>query len=329
MFGTALARQATPEAAKTDNYSARTFPSLPSLYKENKFKQIEAAFEERSNLFLKGRHFHNYAPNKSNKVLLEEFKEIKTWRNHTWYSDETKGSLVSRPEFLVSQDLLDKGLYRRSHILAFDYNHSGCSYNSSNIILYGYRFLALEAPTNKNLDRFFKLLQNYHVTQLVRLTAEKEGKLEKSYPYWVGKLQTYPKEKTEYLNLPLEGTRHTMPVRYYALDNWLDHQGISPEVLLALIDKVRNETDYKNGLIACHCSGGVGRTGTFIAGYVLLEEIDRQLSAKYTFDTLDISIEKIVMQLSLQRLHMVATAEQYITLHRLADLYIENLKKKK
>lgn len=321
-----LCIQATPINKKK---AVKTFPSLPASYKENKFKQIETAFEERANLFLKGRHFHNYTANKSKKELLDEFQSIKEWRHHTWYSDETSDTLISRSEFLVSQDLLEKGLYRRAHILAFDYNHSGCSYNASNIVLNGYRFLAMEGPTNKNLDRFFKLLQNYHVTQVVRLTPEKEGESEKCFPYWEGRVQQDDKTKTEFFNLPLEGTTSTYPVRYYAIDTWLDYQGVSPQVLLNLINKVRNETDYNNGLIACHCAGGVGRTGTLIAGYLILEEIDRQLNElHHTPDNIDISIEKIVMQLSLQRSRMVATSDQYVSLHRLADLYLETIKKK-
>lgn len=311
----------TAQANFTD--SVKTFPSLPVLYKENKFKDIERAVTERANLFLKGHTFQRYTINRPAAEILEEFKQLKAWRDHTWYSEKKGGVIISRPDFMIAQDLLDKGFYRRSHIIAFDYNHSDATYNSSTIVLNGQRFLALEAPTQKTLDNFFKLLQNYQVTQLVRLTTAMEGNIEKSYPYWPGKIQTNAKTGQTFLNLPLVGSKKTLPILYYYLDTWLDHKGIEAHILLKTLERVRKEYS-KEGLLACHCSGGVGRTGTFIAGLLLLNEIDQQLAQGKSIETLNISVEKVVMQLSLQRLYMVAKPDQYLSLYRLVDLYLKN-----
>lgn len=302
--------------------SRYSFPSLPYLYKENKFKEIQAAFEERANLFLKGRHFHPYEANKSNKTLEEEFKNIQEWRNHTWYSDSGE-VLISRPDFMVAQDLLQKGYFKRPHLIAFDYNHTDGSYNSSTVVLNHHRFLALEAPGEKTLDNFFKLLQNYQVSRLVRLTPASEQGISKSHPYWIGKIKTDHKTKEQFFKLPLAYSTDSLLIRYFPIDTWLDHKGIEPQALLNLIEKTRKDYDPTKDLIACHCSGGVGRTGTFIAGFLALEEIDRQLAQGTPIENIDLSIEKIVMQLSLQRSHMVAKSAQYIALHRLVDLYLD------
>jgi len=303
----------------------RTFPSLPQLKRETKFNEVQTRFEERSNLFLKGKHFHNWTPNKPQAAIVEEFKQISEWRHHTWFSERAGETLISRQDFMIAQDLLEKGLYRRPHLIAFQYNQTDGSYNSSTIILNGYRFLALEAPTLQHTPAFFKLLQNHRVTQLVRLTPASEQGIERSAPYWINRLKSNT-QKNHFLHIPIAGSRRTLPVRYYAMDTWLDHQGVDPAALLKLITRVRAETDPNNGLLACHCRCGVGRTGTFIAGYLLLQEIDKQLAAGIKKGAVEVSIEKIVMQLSLQRFYMVARVDQYLTLYRLVDLYLNSKK---
>lgn len=318
--------KASAKASANTIESRYTFPSLPTVYKDNQFREIQEAFEERVKLFLKGRNFHDYEYKKDNTILEEEFKNIKEWRNHTWYA-ENGDILISRPDFMVAQDLLQKGYFRRPHLIAFDYNHTDGSYNSSTIVLNQHHFLALEAPGEKTLDNFFKLLQNYNVTHLVRLTQANEKGISKSHPYWTGKVKTDPKTGQQYFKLPLAHSTSSRLVSYFPIDTWLDHEGIEPKTLLSLIEKTRKNYNPKNDLIACHCSGGVGRTGTFIAGFLLLQEIDRQLEEGISIEHLDLSIEKIVMQLSLQRAQMVAKLAQYITLHRLVDLYLDIKKK--
>lgn len=306
--------------------AVRTFPSLPLQLREAKFLEIQEAFEERSNLFLKGKHFHPWTLKKSKEEIIEEFKHIREWRNQTWYSDHHGETLISRPDFMVSQELLNNNLYRRPHLIAFQYNQSDNSYNSSTIVLNGYRFLAMEAPTAKSKNAFFKLLQNHRVSQLIRLTAAAEDGVEKSYPYWNNQVKIDAKNQKTFIQLPLAGSRKTFSLPYYEIDSWADHCGIEPKPFIKLINAVRKDVSLNHGLIACHCTGGVGRTGTFIAGLLLIQEIDRQIASGIKKEAVDVSVEKVVMQLSLQRLYMVAKAEQYLSLYRLVDAYIQNLK---
>lgn len=306
-----------------------TFPSLPLQQREEKFNEVQKGFEERSNFFLKGKHFQTWSSNRPKQEIFDEFTRINEWRNHSWYS-ESGEFLISRQDFMIAQDLLEKGLYRRPHLIAFQYNQTDGSYNSSSIVLNGQRFLAMEAPTAKNVTQFFKLLQNHQVTQLVRLTpAESKGESQ-SYPYWQDRLKTKTQNKAQvqFLQLPLAGIHKTFPVQYYFTDEWQDNEGIDPKSLMKLILEVRKNYSPDNGLLACHCRAGVGRTGTFIAGFILLQEIDRQIAAGTPLNNLDISIEKVVMQLSLQRAYMVSQPEQYLTLYRLVDAYMQTLKKK-
>lgn len=306
----------------------RTFPSLPTSYKKDRYKEIETAFEDRSRLFLQGWQFHSWTKNRPDNEIIEEFKSLNEWRNHTWYSESTGEALISRPDFMIAQDLLEKGYFKRPHLIAFDYNKTDNSYNSSTIVLNGQRFLALEAPTtDKLMQNFFNLLQNFQVTQLVRLTPANEKDVPKSLPYWTSRVSKGENANELILNAPFLGSRQTYPIRYYVIEQWLDNKGIDPKLLMSTLQAVRKNYDSNSGLLACHCSGGVGRTGTFLAGFLLMQEIDRQIAAGTPISSIDVSIEKIVLQLSLQRVHMVSRPAQYITLYRLVDLYIQELEK--
>jgi hypothetical protein len=330
-FGVITPVEASLTHSKTMNTitkQTRSFPSLPNYERETKFEAVQKGFEERSNLFLKGKHFKNWTVNRPEQEILEEFKQIDEWRNQSWYSENTGELLVSRMDFMVAQDLLEKGYYRHPDIIAFQYNQTDGSYNSSTIVLNGYRFLAMEGPTEKNIKQFYKLLQNFQVTQLVRLAPASVSSNNSGNPNNPQESQTYPywqhlKKNITHIQIPYAGIQKTFPVLYYFTDSWKDNKAIDTTTLLNLIQSVRKDADADNSLIACHCSSGVGRTGTFIAGYLLLQEIDRQIAAGVNVDKLDLSIEKIVMQLSMQRVYLVASPEQYLALYRLVDQYIK------
>lgn len=302
-----------------------SLPTLPQQYLDTRFQAIQQAFEQRATLFLKGRPFQRWEMNKPRKNILIEFDQLNDWRFHAWYVDPTAKTLISRMDFMVAQELVEKGLYKKPALLAFDYNQTDGNYNASTVVLNGFKFLALESPTSRTLKHFFLLLQNHRVTQLVRLATVTENGGELGTPYWINKLKTNIQNNETLLNIPQPYNPTSYSIHYYATDVWPENHGIHPGELLKLILKVRKNQD-PNGLIACHSTHGSGRTGTFIAGFLLLNEIDRQIASGIAKSAIDVSIEKIVMQLSLQRPYLVRKAEQYITLYRLVDLYIKNAK---
>jgi hypothetical protein len=302
-----------------------TLPTLPKTYLEHRFKTIQEAFEQRANLFLKGRPFQPWYYKKSKTDMLSDFNQITEWRLHTWYVDPTAKVLISRQEFMIAQDILEKNLFRKPQYIAFQYNQTDGTYNSSTITLNGFTFLALEAPTTHTLSNFFMLLVNHRVTQLVRLDYSKETRALEIPAYWTNALRKNATASETIINVRLPYSPVPFKIGYFTFDIWQENQEIDPLKLLTLIQNVRKGSD-PHGLIACHSTYGSGRTGTFIAGFILLNEIDRQIADGRAKDKLKISIEKIVMQLSLQRAYLVRTVEQYISLHRLVDLYIDSLR---
>jgi len=200
------------------------------------------------------------------------------------------------------------------YLFAFDYNCIDHTYNASNLFVDGYHFIALEEPMLETLDAFFTLLINQSVKVLVRLKPEGEYASRGSISYWKNLLV----QSSGYELIFLSYT-HSIPYCY--TNQWMDNQPIELPILYDLVQQVRKAyaDQGEDGPIACHCSAGVGRTGTFIAAYVLANLLD-------SLDPSQISIEEIILKLSVQRPHMVSTAEQYLTLYEFVDYYLEQKK---
>lgn len=303
----------------------RTFPRLPKSYRMERFAHCELGLQERSKKFLDKEEYHLWSIKQPREDILAEYDQLVHWREQIWY---TNGDLVeSQKEFMISQELLMNHRYRYPHLIAFQYNATDQSYNSSTVISNGLKFLALEAPSKSSIEAFFNLLHNFHVTHLVRLTPAEENGGEKSYPYWGDNVEANASTSETFINVPLvdEGTKPiAYKLRYVGVDTWKDHQSGSAEELLSIILQARKGHN-PDSLIAVHCHSGVARTGTFIAGFILLNEIDRQIACGTKIKDLNLSIQKTVMQLNLQRFYMVGRPEQYVTLYRLVDLYVNRL----
>lgn len=305
--------------------SVQTYPSLAFQQHETRFKEIQNAFEQREKKFLKNEQFQLWSMKKNEEEILKEYDAVNNWRHGVWYNNPFSGE--SRNEFIVDQDLLASNYFRYVELIAFQYNRTDPTYNSSIIVLNGRKFIALEAPSTESVNRFFKLLHNHNVTHLVRLTPAYEKDIQKSHPYWETRVEVDPQTFETFLNVPSESLdKNNRPYKlyYHAVETWLDNQGFNEKSLLASILEVKKKTK-PNSLVGVHCHAGVGRTGTFIAGFLLIDEIDRQIAQGIPLDRLNISIEKIVKQLSMQRFFMVGRSVQYLTLYRLVDLYVTEL----
>lgn len=211
---------------------------------------------------------------------------------------------------------------RYPYPIAPAYTFASPNYNASIISLQGMHFLALEAPCKKNLKAFFEVLNEYCITDLVRLTPAIYKGRQGSFPYWEGRMNIHSDSGRPSIEVS------DREINYFPTDCWEDHQGIAPEKLLALIKAVKNSVTSDSKMIAVHCRAGVGRTGAFIAGYLLINEIDQQIADGIDVNDLKMSIDKVIWQLSLQRPFTVTHFPQYLMLYDLMDHYTELLKRK-
>jgi len=265
-------------------------------------RTVQEEIEHRWNAFQERLQFAPFKAGRNSEGLLEEFCEI----------EKTRKSIWETPCFERAEHLLVGDFVRAPGCSAFDYNNVALNFNASWILLGGERYIACEGPRSKDIPNFFRMLQREKVTHLVRLTDSYEGETKKCHPYWDGLLASAA-DGSQLLEIPTE--QGTYPVHAYNLDHWRDNQGIDPKELLEFVLEVRESWRKKPGLMAVHCSAGVGRTGTFLASLAILDAIDRGEP---------FSIEEIVYRLSLQRVYSVGRGAQYVTLHRLAEIYAES-----
>ena len=207
--------------------------------------------------------------------------------------------------------------------LAPTYSLASQNYSASIISLNNVHFIAMEGPNEKNLDAFYQVLDGYSVTDLLRLTAATEKDRIKSYPYpyWEGQINIHPVSGRVAIEV------QNRSIHYFPMDLWKNHQGLEPKKLLALINAVKDsKLAAPPKIIAVHCSAGAGRTGTFIAVYLLVDEINGQIDSGLPYENLDFSIDKIIWQISLQRPFMATHFPQYRALYELANHYISEQK---
>lgn len=263
------------------------------------YASVKTQAENRWQAFQADREFKEFKAGKSDAKLKEEFEDI----------HKTRLSLWTTSGYEFAQNLITEDLIRAPGCIAFDFNNTVSYYNASTICLGDRCYIACEGPRSKDISKFFNLLISQHVTHLVRLTSSYEAWAKKCHPYWDGLI----KESNDHAYLNIPTATGVYSVQAFYMDCWRDHHGVNPEELLALALQVREELNKDDGLLVVHCSAGVGRTGTFLASLAVIDAIDKGLP---------FSIEEIVYRLSLQRVHSVAKFGQYITLHRLAEAYL-------
>ena len=201
---------------------------------------------------------------------------------------------------------------RYSYPLAFEYNLAYENYNASIILSNNIKFLAIEAPSSENIDNFYSLIDNYDISCFVKLNSTDEYN-EDYYPFW---------EENKDGDNHIKIGENSMGILTY---EWPHRQGADIPTLFNLVKNAQDifdETDF----MAVSCRAGAGRTGTFIASYIIIDKIDKQLKDDISPDNIDLDIDEIVWEVTVQRPFAITHKDQYKTLYRLADYYIQSKK---
>ncbi|XP_063916082.1 receptor-type tyrosine-protein phosphatase H-like [Zophobas morio] len=190
-------------------------------------------------------------------------------------------------------------------------------------------YIATQGPLELTARDFWKMILQENVTVIAMVSQFVEQTKEKCFHYFPNNHENvYFGESLEvkcttelhfgtYCVRTLQVRKNTeqRDVVHMQFLEWPDFgvpQGT--DNMLQFCTQLREKVNKEGGLIAVHCSAGVGRTGTLIAADILLQTID---------DHRDINIYKTVLDLRKQRTNMVQTEKQYMFIHTCIKDYIE------
>ncbi|XP_061170744.1 receptor-type tyrosine-protein phosphatase epsilon-like [Saccostrea echinata] len=189
-------------------------------------------------------------------------------------------------------------------------------------------YIAAQGPRQNTLTDFWSMIWQENVAQIVMLTNLKEGNKIKCTKYWsdlnqsnaFGLISLCTEEEQSYASYKIRKFRVTYKghqlkksrlVTQYHYTAWPDHGTPEPLCLVVFHDQVTRTKDNQNGgPTLVHCSAGIGRTGTYIAIDALYKEGKTERK---------VNIAEYVKKMRENRMNMVQTYEQYITIFLALD----------
>eukprot|EP00794_Sanderia_malayensis_P008032 gene8032-8893_t len=249
--------------------------------------------------------------------FIQEFKSIRR-------EAEVTAEISERPE--------NKCKNRYANILAYDHsrvilsyieNIPGSDYINANYVD-GYnkkkKFIATQGPVAASFGDFWRMVWEQNSQVIVMVTNLIEKSRIKCQKYWpTGDAQQYgsitvtPEEEIDVADYVIRtfsvvmstGKEKHSPrkVTQFQFTGWPDH-GVPQyaTALLHFVRRVRSTSEDNTAPIICHCSAGVGRTGTYITLDAMLDQIGNE-------EVVD--IHGFLTHVRSQRNYMVQTEYQY------------------
>jgi len=195
-------------------------------------------------------------------------------------------------------------------------------------------FISTQGPLENTIEDFLSMCITYDVEFIIMLCNLEEKDKEKCAKYWDRKFTNYEVSKRQETKVLTEGILLRKLIIKNGKENlekkidqiqllcWDDHKGLDNEYFEEIITIIEAIDIYKkknqNSPIVVHCSGGVGRTGTFICLYNIFKELLEQLKNKNVID-IKFSIMNLVRKIKEMRMHSVENQAQYASLYNFAN----------
>ena len=256
-----------------------------------------------------------------------EHRYIKTLELKLQNIDDSEFNSLSEKQYPsnVGDAEVNKDKHRYTNIKAFDHNRvvlekinhkEGSDYiNASYIKGHEHqRFIASQAPRKCTINDMWRMIWQENISYIVMLTNLKELNRIKCQRYWpesgtysYHNIKVELETSNEYsffaerqFIISCQNEFRTLTQIQYT--NWPDH-GVpnTAAEILYLYFKIKSQQTEESSPMLVHCSAGVGRTGTFIALDILLEQSKTE----------NVDVFQCVNALREQRFQMVQTDVQY------------------
>jgi len=232
----------------------------------------------------------------------------------------------------------NRGKNRYVNILAYDFtrvklssidDEPGSDYINANYI-HGYKqpraYIASQGPLPSTMDDFWRMTWEQNSRIIVMVTQCTERGRVKCHQYWPSKSTRYGDilvtriaeyDFPEWIEREflLEYEHETRHLKHFQYKAWPDH-GVpkSTSAMLKFIQTIKALQKPEDGPLVCHCSAGVGRTGTYLCIDILMNKLQVESN---------VDVYGVVCMMRTQRCFMVQTEEQYIFIHRVVLDYLE------
>ncbi|XP_064476701.1 receptor-type tyrosine-protein phosphatase kappa-like [Ornithodoros turicata] len=252
-----------------------------------------------------------------NGKLKEEYMSVGRGQLHPW-------EIAKRPE--------NKSKNRYGNILPYDHSRVVLSricdpdsdYINANYVP-GHknprRYIATQGPKPVTIADFWRMVWEENSCKIVMLTNLKEQEKVKCEQYWpesiqkhgeitvrTEKIETYVDFVVREFSVTNEKEGSTRQVVQFHFTTWPDHGvPVYPDAMQPFMKRVREFRHTDSNPIIVHCSGGIGRTGTFI----LVDSMMDQSEAEG-----QVNLMAQLRAVRQNRINLVESLDQYLFAHQ-------------
>ncbi|KAE9419690.1 hypothetical protein Angca_005013 [Angiostrongylus cantonensis] len=204
-------------------------------------------------------------------------------------------------------------------LITFCRKEAGAGYIHANRIEYPTlrnKYIVTQGPLPETVNTFWEMIWQENVACIVMLCRTIEDGKRKCAEYFSSNfnvLTRYGQLNVVLKNRKWEGEiitsllevnylQESRTITHHQWENWSDFKAPGDNILVGLLQKVRGRST-----VVVHCSAGIGRSGTFMALEMCLQDLANGIS---------VNVFQVVVHLRKYRALAVQTFDQYLSIYR-------------